>query len=190
VNELETARETYDAFKRTDAFVNWRCADALIAALTARVEELEREQSAPWHVGAFIEVDGLTVGPHMVRDWRERLEQAEAALLNQQALATANVELAKRAEQAEAREDAWMGEEQIQRTRAEQAEAEVEWLKCCGNCGHLSVYADYEGHHLGCKEQDAERMKPPFNDRSLAWELDPPDPCHFTPSRWTAREDG
>jgi hypothetical protein len=102
VNELETARETYEAFKRTDAFVNWRCADALIAALTARVEELEREQSAPWHVGAFIEVDGLTVGPHMVRDWRERLEQAEAALLNQQALATANVELAKRAEQAEA----------------------------------------------------------------------------------------
>jgi hypothetical protein len=59
----------------------------------------------------------------------DRIAELEAALLNQQALATANVELAKRAEQAEAREDAWMGEEQIQRTRAEQAEAEVALLK-------------------------------------------------------------
>jgi hypothetical protein len=40
--------------------------------------------------------------------------------------------LYQRAEQAEAREDAWMGEEQIQRTRAEQAEAALkrdEWYR-------------------------------------------------------------
>lgn len=44
------------------------------------VDDLDAELSAPWHVGAFIDVDGLTVGPHMVRSYRARIAKLEAEL--------------------------------------------------------------------------------------------------------------
>jgi hypothetical protein len=48
-------------------------------------------------------------------------------------------------------------------------QAKVEWLKCCGNCGHWSDFdLCAEGGHDNYRGGDK---------------------CHFTPSRWTARAD-
>jgi hypothetical protein len=44
----------------------------------ADLAALKAEVDAPWHIGAFIEVDGRTVGPHMVRSWREELAALKA----------------------------------------------------------------------------------------------------------------
>jgi hypothetical protein len=113
-----------------------------------------------------------------------QLEQANARTEACLADVPGRWELARKLEQAEAREDAWMGEEQIQRTRAEQAEAEVEWLKCCGNCGNFESHPDYVGV---CWDGRDERP----NDSSFLPSdhkyIEGHDRCVFTPSRWTAR---
>ena len=57
--------------------------------------------------------------------------------------------------------------------RAERAEARTKALECCGNCGHWG-YEMPRGH---------EYMHCAFNPNDDS-SVDPPDPCHFTPSRW------
>ena len=61
--------------------------------------------------------------------------------------------------------------------RLEQAEAEVERLRCCGNCGHLD-YDDYCHFHQ-CFPGEGE----PYFAVNVS------NSCHFTPSRWAAREE-
>ncbi len=52
-------------------------------------------------------------------------------------------------------------------SRIAELQAKVEWLKCCGNCGHWSDFdLCAEGGHDNYRGGDE---------------------CHFTPSRWTAR---
>jgi phage FluMu gp28-like protein len=66
--------------------------------------------------------------------------------------------------------------------RAEQAEVEVEKLKCCGNCHHRDEETrDYYGSYFVCLTE----FKPKTNFRHI--EVDCEDRCRFTPSRWTAR---
>ncbi|MEI6449152.1 MAG: hypothetical protein WCP98_04280 [Actinomycetes bacterium] len=48
--------------------------------LTDELAALKAECSAPWYVGAFIDVDGFKVGPHMVREYREELAALKAQL--------------------------------------------------------------------------------------------------------------
>ena len=60
--------------------------------------------------------------------------------------------------------------------RAEQAEAEAERLRCCGNCGHRDEETlDYSGSYFVCLTE-------------LSIEVDCEDQCRFTPSRWQRRE--
>jgi hypothetical protein len=62
--------------------------------------------------------------------------------------------------------------------RAEQAEAELAALKCCGNCGNIHAYnAGTDDEFRECpylREDDAEH-----DYLSIG--------CHYNPSRWTAR---
>jgi hypothetical protein len=95
--------------------------------------------------------------------------------------------------------------------------AEVERLKCCGNCGGLSDDGDGEVWWLSCGlyQRRGEDDEPwpdghmpgfAFNVGGYEPDLSPSgnkvyvcedepgevrafDPCHFTPSRWTAREE-
>ena len=75
-----------------------------------------------------------------------------------------------KAEQAEAKVANQRNNNLMLLDKLEQAEAEVGRLKCCGNC---------------------DRWCPPDSTRSCdqSDEVDAggSDPCHFTPSRWTAR---
>lgn len=55
--------------------------------------------------------------------------------------------------------------------------AEVERLKCCGNCDHL----DYDGYH------HFYQCFPSPGEACFAVKVS--DHCHFTPSRWEERRD-
>jgi hypothetical protein len=61
----------------------------------------------------------------------------------------------------------------IQQRRAEQAEAELAALKCCGNCKWFRAVEYQE-----CGHPDV-----PYEN----YYISAPDKCDFTPSRWTPR---
>jgi len=70
-----------------------------------------------------------------------------------------------------------------ERKRAEQAEAEVERLRCCGNCDRY----DWEFDEMVCtsgRYQSEQRRLGMTNC------VEPDDRCHFTPSRWAERGEG
>jgi hypothetical protein len=80
----------------------------------------------------------------------------------------------------------------------EQAEAEVERLKCCGNCASCEMERTFgtgyheDGHHMECQTpytigEDGEAASvTEWNGEFAHVRLS--DPCHFTPSRWTRRK--
>jgi len=71
-------------------------------------------------------------------------------------------------------------------TELDNATAEVESLKCCGNCGHWVNFdeffnqrgADNDGFICDCSSKD---------DVHQWFETDGASPCIFTPSRWDKR---
>ena len=66
------------------------------------------------------------------------------------------------------------------RKRAEAAEAENERLRVCGNCKRLAFGACMEHERY---DVDSDEMVPHSEPTNYA------DQCHFTPSRWQAREE-
>ena len=69
----------------------------------------------------------------------------------------------------------------------EQAEAEFSDLRCCGNCSHYSFNGENEDVYSFCREIDD--GDPGAHDKGLYCDVAPHDRCHFTPSRWTSREE-
>ena len=70
-------------------------------------------------------------------------------------------------------------------------EAELERLRCCGNCRHRGDAFDKT---LRCAEKAKkwreESTEPEYwAAPDLACLISPGDPCHLTPSRWTDREE-
>lgn len=142
-----------------------------------RAEQAEAELEAPWHIGRFIEVDGLVVGPHMVRSYRERVDAlgAELERVNRivvsQSQQLGNTRSQREHELIEALDSTQADADTQFKLRA-QAEAELEALKArrCGGCKH------WHGHNY-CAE-------------GIAEECDVPElPDHdFACNRWTPRE--
>ena len=75
------------------------------------------------------------------------------------------------------------------------ADAAVESLKTCGNCGHFSYSeVDYEGGHCECSEIARTIYEWTIVERrdnlatgKLDPNITPSERCHFNPSRWTER---
>lgn len=79
-DELVAVLKERDDAKADLAYMTTQRDDEHAALLRrhADLAALKAEVDAPWHIGAFIEVDGWTVGPHMVRSWREELAALKA----------------------------------------------------------------------------------------------------------------
>ena len=76
------------------------------------------------------------------------------------------------------------------------ADAAIESLKVCGNCDSHSLGSAYDEAESYCIACLREWERHHFNDFDgwtkkvgpYSWtEVDPSDPCHFTPSRWKER---
>jgi hypothetical protein len=71
-NARLSAELAEERMSRQEWYEKWK-------SVTDELAELKAEVSAPWHVGAFIDVDGFKVGPHMVREYRAELAELKAA---------------------------------------------------------------------------------------------------------------
>jgi hypothetical protein len=112
-------------------------------------------------------------------DWLGTIDKADLYIT---ALEVENEELKSscvQARRAEAAEE-----------RVKELEAEVEGLKCCGNCGHIELEHDPCDYRLACDMYfPGQEWVPndwPASGRGSAV-VDFGNRCHFTPSRWTTR---
>lgn len=104
--------------------------------------------------------------------WDDRLEALRAQ-------GRAEIELGKRTDELD-------GVEVLLRKAAadlKRAEAEVERLRCCGNCDE---YGDW-GEDSHCAVDNRKAYQTTAYHPPLL--CDPGDSCHFTPSRWQRREE-
>jgi hypothetical protein len=148
--------------------------------LLRRIAELEAE------LAALRESPSSLFGATACLLWQSRAEQLAAELADEKRLqedvdeaVRKYTEQMKRAEQAEkklADHLAYWGDLSGLVRRAEQAEAELEALRCCGNCGHYQWPA--YGQPLLCGANE-----PGLDDL----EVEPHDNCRWTPARWAER---
>ncbi|MEN6426066.1 MAG: hypothetical protein ABFE13_11925 [Phycisphaerales bacterium] len=77
--------------------------------------------------------------------------------------------------------------ETVHMVRGDLADAAIESLKCCGNCGHHADEKDYEDWWVRCQIHEDPGFVPEKGREYMPEKVNYDDRCHFAESRWQER---